>query len=135
MTDDLSWLDDLPEEWEPPRELRVPTRVPFVNFVIIVLSTDAAPNGVVVAVAELLAAKERFSIRCMTRGKDTLDGSRLLELSTISNDLLKQSWEAWVQYSATAGRGADRYLDVIAAWRSVKSRFDGLVPGEDELNS
>ncbi|MFY1697852.1 MULTISPECIES: hypothetical protein [unclassified Solwaraspora] len=125
--DDLDWLDDLPKEWEMPQELRAPTGVPFVNFAIVVLSSDRTSNAIVLAVAELLAAKERFSIWCMTKGKEALGERRLLEFSLTANDLLRECWEAWLEYSLVEEWSADLYSKTIATWNRAKSRFGEIV--------
>ena len=79
--DDLEWLDSLPDEWKVPAELGVPTRNPFNNFVIQVLSSPRVSNGVSLVMGDLLAEKERFTTWYMTEAKGSVDDRRLLELS------------------------------------------------------
>ncbi|MFE2870062.1 MULTISPECIES: hypothetical protein [unclassified Embleya] len=96
--DEFAWLDDLPEAWSVPPELKGPTRVHFVNFVIDVISSDYTSSSINESIGELLVEHARFNVSYQIGAKGSLPEKDLMELSVALEGVLKRCWEAWLKY-------------------------------------
>ncbi|MFD7730991.1 hypothetical protein ACFV6F_11485 [Kitasatospora phosalacinea] len=127
MPNDLDWIDEIPEDWRAPAELREPTASPFVNFAIGVLSSKHSSNGIILVISELLAEKERFSTWYLS-AKGNLSERRAVELAICSGNLLQPCWEAWQTYCSRRASGAgwskDEYVQLLTVWAEAKRQFE-----------
>src|SRR5262245_58287676 len=56
------WLDDLPDEWEPPAELREPTPLPHTNLAIKIMSCDFISHEACAALGRFVTEHALFTM-------------------------------------------------------------------------
>ncbi|MDX2394979.1 hypothetical protein NJL88_33925 [Streptomyces sp. DK15] len=130
--DEFDWLDDLPEAWPVPPELKGPTRVHFVNFVIHVVSSEYTSNSINESIGELLVEHGRFNISYQLSAKGGLPDKALMELSVALEGVLKRCWEAWLKYqqiwiSGNTPSGGD-YQQLLTDLRASRDEIKRIRP-------
>jgi hypothetical protein len=117
MTNDWSWLGDLPGEWNVPADLLEPTSHVGVNLSLRMLSSGIIGNGIVKLIGNLISEEAQTSIWFGTVGKEQLDPKQFLSLSTAALNSKRGIYDAWLRYVSAfeASGGMVESIDSEAA--------------------
>ncbi|MFD7631533.1 hypothetical protein ACFV7Q_36930 [Streptomyces sp. NPDC059851] len=118
MPEGWEWLEEMPDEWHPPEELRGPSNAAAINLAIQILACDVVSLEIQALVGRFIIEQSQFTSWFLREVKGA--GRDLREVALISQSSLKQTrlvFEAWkaLQESLNAkGRDEDLF-PVIAA--------------------
>jgi hypothetical protein len=102
------WLDEVPDGWQAPRELREPTRIPLTNLIIKMLSSEMIGNDIVELIGKLLAEEAVHSMWCGAVGKRELDVKEFLLLGVKRSEIVRRVYEVWIAFSEKIERHGRR---------------------------
>jgi hypothetical protein len=92
------WLEDLPESWDPPMELKAPTSIPMHNLVISMISSGIIGNVHIRLLGGLTSEYAEFNLWVPIEGKRLLSARQLLECSSALEEMVRRVYEAWDSY-------------------------------------
>ncbi|MGW9372224.1 hypothetical protein ACWGVR_19615 [Streptomyces xanthophaeus] len=92
------WIDDIPDGWSAPSEIRKPTASVLTNVVIRMLESGLLGNEMVQLVGELQAESAKYNLWSGTVGKSSLTTEALFRRSVSSRDITRRVYEAWIAY-------------------------------------
>ena len=97
---DWSWLGELPPAWEPPDELRAPTKFTYLNLAVMLLRSEIIGNDLLEQVGILLAEWARFEV-WIAQAQPPKSFREKLLLSQLKDSGIRSVYDAWVVFSAT----------------------------------
>lgn len=97
--DGWEWLQEVPDEWEPPAELRTPTALPRINLPLQMLAMDILSNDSIDLVGQFISESARFNVWFATVAKGS--GRTPKELAMVGQapgNQLRKVYEAWKDF-------------------------------------
>ncbi|QNP62499.1 hypothetical protein [Streptomyces genisteinicus] len=110
----LAWIENDPDNWELPDELRMPASGIVENFAIIVLSSRFTSAAINQSVGRLITDSAEFSTWFFEEAKGQENPLRLLQLSETSMRLLRPCWKAWKVYERAYEENSTEFPSVEA---------------------
>jgi hypothetical protein len=98
------WLDELPDEWEPPAELGVPTSVTHTNLAIKIMSCDFIGHETSAAVGRFVTEHALFTMWYVREVKQSgqWTGKQAGILAGIPSEQTRVVYEAWKAFDDVA---------------------------------
>jgi len=100
-------MDELPEEWQAPADLKQPTTNPSLNLLIQMLSSQVLGNDAILLVGRLIAEQALFSMWFGAEAKKSGTPKELALLTVKSSAVTGRIHGAW-QAFVTAFEGSSR---------------------------
>jgi hypothetical protein len=94
----FEWLDDVPDEWEPPIDLLEPSRDPIANLAIKMLSCDHLGHRALALVGQFVAEHSLFTLWFLDEGKSKLSAKESLLLTLVPMEQARVVYEAWLRF-------------------------------------
>ncbi|MEV6595572.1 hypothetical protein AB0M36_01760 [Actinoplanes sp. NPDC051346] len=126
------WLDDLPEEWVPPAEIREPTSNAALNLTIKMLASQILGNDLIELVGMLIAESARYSIWFGSEAKAKVSSNKeLAVLSMLGYEQARLVYDAWLPYSSSFGSSGG----LVGSYEEERSRLrDSLLNAVSKLS-
>ncbi|WP_143667181.1 hypothetical protein [Streptomyces sp. ms184] len=113
------WLDEMPDEWHPPEELKKPSNAAEINLAIQILSCDSVSLEIRALVGRFITEQSHFTSWFLKEVKGS--GRDLSEVALISRSPLEQTrlvFEAWKKFQqclGATGRDEDLFSKISAS--------------------
>lgn len=126
------WLDELPEEWDPPAEIREPTSNAALNLTIKMLASQILGNDLIELVGMLISESARYSIWFGSEAKMKVSSNKELAiLSMLGYEQARLVYDAWLQYSSSFGSSGG----LVGSYEEERSRLrDSLLNAVSKLS-
>ncbi|WP_162906971.1 hypothetical protein [Allorhizocola rhizosphaerae] len=117
------WLDDVPDEWEAPEELRRPTRFPHANLAIRMLSCEYLSHENRVLLGRFISEYSLFQMWYLDERKESGgDPKEAALLAQVPMNQTRLVYEAWKQLENAEGaqlKDAAQAALADALWEAV----------------
>ncbi|WP_327136051.1 hypothetical protein OG311_38980 (plasmid) [Streptomyces sp. NBC_01343] len=131
MPEGWEWLDEMPDEWHPPEELKEPSNAAEINLAIQILSCDSVSLEIRALVGRFVTEQSQFTSWFLREVKGS--GRDLSEVALISRSPLKQTrlvFEAWKRFQEclnAAGRDEDLFPKISASKNNLAGALTDAV--------
>ncbi len=132
LPDEWKFLEQGPEEWEAPPELRTPPRSTTINILLQIVSSDLVGNDVLEVVGHVLSKYAALNGWIATEGAGELGFEGVSRLATEISFVSRDIYLAWLTFRRVfepvrrVGVGEEERSALLLALRDGATRLDQL---------
>jgi hypothetical protein len=94
----FEWLNDIPDEWEPPEELLEPTGDIVANLAIKMLRCEFLGHRVRILLGQFIAEQSLFTVWFLSERKHGAGAKEAVELTLVPSEQVRVVYEAWQRF-------------------------------------